>query len=137
MADKRRLSLLERSSDGFTLIELVISIVIIAILALIMVPAISERVSEARIAAAKADLKQVYAGIALVKSTEDHVTVVEDYDAFMSMVAERAGIAENRIGQFTYQASNDTVYIYVHNIKDFINYNGYEYGTGGITDPVD
>ena len=48
-----------RRASGFTMVELLIAIVIIGILVTIIVPVLSNRASEARIAAAKADMEAI------------------------------------------------------------------------------
>ena len=48
-----------RRQSGFTMVELLIAIIIIGILVAIIVPVLSNRASDARIAAAKADLEAI------------------------------------------------------------------------------
>jgi len=67
---------MQRKARGFTLIELMIAVAIVAILAAIAVPSYNEHIRKSRRAQAKADLVE-YAGLA-----ERHFTVNNAYTGF-------------------------------------------------------
>lgn len=99
-----------------------------------MVPNITSYIAKSQESRTQANLRQVYTSIQLVKHVEDEVAVKEDYAGFMALVADQAGISSEEIAKYTYEADTDKVYYYIDSIGDFMNYNGIEYGTGGIGD---
>lgn len=58
---------ISRSSAGFTLIEIIVVVVILAILATIVVPRVMERPDEARVVKAKQDIRALEAALNLYK----------------------------------------------------------------------
>ena len=115
-------------NKGFTLIELVIVIVIIGILAMIMIPNITSYISKSTEAKAKANLRSVYTAVQIVHQTEGDYG--DNYQAFMSAVADVAGMSEDEIGAYTVVLDDNKIYVYT---KDgFYNYDGVNFGTGGI-----
>lgn len=58
---------IKRSSNGFTLIEILVVVVILSVLAVLIVPRIMDRPDEARVIAAKSDIRAIVSALKLYK----------------------------------------------------------------------
>jgi len=56
-----------RTSEGFTLIEIMVVVVILGILAAIVTPKVIDRISDARVQVAKLDIRTIEAALSLYK----------------------------------------------------------------------
>ena len=74
---KRYGDLKANKKKGFTLIELVVVIAIMAVLALIMVPSLTAYVERAETAKIHANLKNIHTAAEMVNQTEEDFTVTE------------------------------------------------------------
>jgi len=63
----RLMSGIKRSSHGFTLIEILVVVVILSVLAVLIVPRIMDRPDEARVVAAKSDIRAIISALKLYK----------------------------------------------------------------------
>jgi general secretion pathway protein G len=63
----RHASGIKRSSNGFTLIEILVVVVILSVLAVLIVPRIMDRPDEARVIAAKSDVRAIISALKLYK----------------------------------------------------------------------
>ena len=63
----RHTSGIKRSSKGFTLIEILVVVVILSVLAVLIVPRIMDRPDEARVIAAKSDVRAIISALKLYK----------------------------------------------------------------------
>jgi general secretion pathway protein G len=63
----RHASGIKRSSNGFTLIEILVVVVILSVLAVLIVPRIMDRPDEARAIAAKSDVRAIISALKLYK----------------------------------------------------------------------
>jgi general secretion pathway protein G len=58
---------IKRSCNGFTLIEILVVVVILSVLAVLIVPRIMDRPDEARVIAAKSDIRAIVSALKLYK----------------------------------------------------------------------
>ena len=63
----RHTSGIKRLSNGFTLIEILVVVVILSVLAVLIVPRIMDRPDEARVIAAKSDVRAIISALKLYK----------------------------------------------------------------------
>ncbi len=81
-------------STGFTLIEIVIAVAILAILAAIVIPRVAGRVDDARVARAKSDVQALVTALSLYKL--DNFAYPSTEQGIESLVAKPAGNPEPR-----------------------------------------
>lgn len=121
---------------GFTLVELIVVMTILAIMALIILPSVSLYRDKAEIAQAQVNLQNVYTAGTVVVSTADNETK-EDCNKLMKAVADYANIPEEKIGQYTVVFTDATltnikVYSYLARQNKFINYDGNNFGDTNV-----
>lgn len=121
---------------GFTLVELIVVMTILAIMALIILPSVSLYRDKAEISQAQVNLQNVYTAGTVVVSTADNETK-EDYNKLMKAVADYANIPEEKIGQYTVVFTDATltnikVYSYLTRQNKFINYDGNNFGDTNV-----
>ena len=83
-----------RPARGFTLIEIVIAVAILAILAAIVIPRVAGRVDDARIARAKSDIQALGTALNLYKL--DNYAYPSTEQGLDALVAKPAGTPEPR-----------------------------------------
>ena len=91
---RRGISLKEQSRIGFTLIELLVVIAIIAILAGMLLPALSKAKEKAKQTQCVGNLKQV--GLASIMYTDDHEGLMQIEDLFNPIFAWGGIISSNQ-----------------------------------------
>lgn len=121
---------------GFTLVELIVVMTILAIMALIILPSVSLYRDKAEISQAQVNLRNVYTAGTVVVSTADNETK-EDYNKLMKAVADYANIPKEKIGQYTVVFTDATltnikVYSYLTRQNKFINYDGNNFGDTNV-----
>ena len=89
---KRMTNLKNNKKKGFTLIELVVVIAIMAILALIMVPNLTAYINKAEVSKIQANLKNVHTAAEIVEQAEPESVTDTDQSAYLAKVKEFSNI---------------------------------------------
>ena len=105
--------LLKKDKKGFTLMEMLIVVAIIAILVAIAIPTFSNALTKAKVAADKANVRAYYAQVAanyMLAETEDAATAALGTDAKDATTGlEVSGTAvEMQAGKYTTKTETDT-----------------------------
>ncbi len=90
----------QRSATGFSILELLIALIIIGILALILIPLVSNRAKQARIRAAESDLERI-------ATAQDMAAVDTGYFVRLFMLNDRPGFDQD--GEFQRPTGSATV----------------------------
>ena len=105
---KRMTNLKNSKKKGFTLIELVVVIAIMAILALIMVPNLTAYINKAEVSKIQANLKNVHTAAELVEQAEPESVTDEPQTAYLAKVKEFSNIDTVEDG-YTIEKSGDFI----------------------------
>ena len=89
---KRMTNLKNNKKKGFTLIELVVVIAIMAILALIMVPNLTAYINKAEVSKIQANLKNVHTAAEIVEQAEPESVTDADKTAYLAKVKEYSNV---------------------------------------------
>jgi prepilin-type N-terminal cleavage/methylation domain-containing protein len=115
-----------RRSDGMTLIELLIVLVIVAILAAMAIPRFNNMVDKTKISSAETELKHATDGLWFYKTENDSLafpvsSLITDYNTLRALVADYIGwLPEEANAKFTFVSytADDTSFTLRARAKD-------------------
>ena len=129
---KERIGKMKNSKKkGFTLIELVVVIAIMAILALIMVPNLTAYINKAEVSKIQANLKNVHTAAELVYQTEGELDFTEIENYANIKVAGASAVAASAEEVDTYGVTETGGVITVEFDGHSFDGTGYDYSTEG------